>query len=92
MDLVASVNMYGQLTDESGFHIKNIAETHIVKVNLVDVMQENRLVPLNVTLSGGMKVSKNSGSILNAKFLPFKQQPWLSYMGTNGNSVYGSWH
>ena len=93
LDLVASVNFFGQLTDESGFHIKNIAETQIVKVNLADVMLEKRLMPLNVTLSRGMKVAKNSGgSILNTKFLPLKQQPWLAYMGTHGDSVYGSRH
>ncbi len=90
---MASVNFMGQLTDESGFHLKNIAEARIIKVNLMDVMKEKRMMPVNVTLSGGMKgVQSAAVSILNVEFLPLRQQPWISYRGRFGDSVYGSRH
>ncbi len=93
LDAVISVNYIGQITDETGIHIRNEAETRVFKINLRDVMLEKRLVPVNVTLGGGMKSVKNAGgSILNAQFLPEHQQLWLSYMGTAGNAVYGSRH
>ncbi|XP_074648568.1 uncharacterized protein LOC141904026 isoform X2 [Tubulanus polymorphus] len=89
LDLIVIFGMNGQLRDAQGSYVKMRYELKIVKLNLEELLREPQFVFLNETtvLNSGDR-SLNEMNISHVTFLPYDQQPWTSYMGRLGDSVY----
>ena len=86
-----------QIRASDGTYIRSEYVTQLTKVNLIEVLHRKELVPMNVTVGPLMKSKPGSkpekeASLFELKFLPVDQQPWISYLGASGDSVYRTRH
>ena len=72
-----------------GTYIRSEYVTEVTKVNLLEVLARKELVPMNVSLPhpGSFKMLTEK-SFFEVQFRPAEKQPWMSYLGTQGDSIY----
>ena len=89
LDMVASFTLEGTIMDEEGYAISSIMEMRLAKIDINSMMTESHATPLNITLKN-IKEEKSEGTkhLTDISFLPYSQQRWTEYMGTQMDSMY----
>lgn len=88
LDVIINLISVGILRDRYARFVKMKFDTEIFKINLDDVISNRMFTPVNATIHEKLKSYYSEPDMTSLKFLPTKDQRWMGYMGTHGDSLF----